>query len=440
MDNNYIINIEKAILSTIFYDPITIDEIQEVLSVNDFYIPIHKIIYETMIQLNKDDLPIEEEFIKTRISNNNQLDVALVEIIATNAVVKFIAYAIELKEESKKRQINELLIQTKKLLNEKNSSSEDLLSNINKEIQNIENNVNTKEQTSKDILAELLKDMNNSALNIDKIGQKSGLTALDNIIGSFEDGDLIVIAARPSMGKTSIISAITNQSLGENKAVLIESLEMPAKKIMARLISARSGENLSDIKKGLIKNKEKFEEASNFFACENLIINDNTFPTLIQLISRIKRALRKNKNIKNIFIDHTGKIQLDGKTREDIEIGHITNNLKKIARDYNIRVFLLQQLNRSVESRENKRPMLSDLKNSGNIEEDADVVLGLYRHSYYAAKEKSMFENKIENSEIIILKNRDGETRTAKVSFEGRCARFIDREESNIPVIIEFGQ
>jgi replicative DNA helicase len=437
--NNTIINIEKAILSTIIFNPILIDEINEILNVDDFIMPINKIIYQEMNELNKKDLPIDEEFLRNNI-NHTHIDNAIIEILSANAISNHIAYCEELKEFSKKRKINLLFTEIKNILNENSTNSEDIINKINLELENIDLSNKTKDISTKEILSELLSDMNKAALNEDVLGQKSGLKALDNIIGAFEDGDLIVIAARPSMGKTSIISAITNQSLNDGHGVLIESLEMPAKKILARLISARSGENLSNIKKGFISNKEKFNEAANFFACENLIINDGTYPTLTQLQNRIKKALRKNKKIKNIFIDHTGKIQLDGKTREDIEIGQITNSLKKIARDNNIRVFLLQQLNRSVESRDNKRPMLSDLKNSGNIEEDADVVLGLYRDSYYKAKEKSMFENKIENAEIIILKNRDGETRTAKVAFEGRCARFVDRVESDIPVIIEFGE
>ena len=113
--------------------------------------------------------------------------------------------------------------------------------------------------------------------------------------------------------------------------------------------------------------------------------------------------------------------------------------LKKIARDFNIRVFLLQQLNRSVESRDNKRPMLSDLKNSGNIEEDADIVLGLYRDSYYKTKETTNTEKNIEQAEIIILKNRDGATGIAKVAFEGRCSKFINSKIiTHVPEIITF--
>lgn len=230
------------------------------------------------------------------------------------------------------------------------------------------------------------------------------------------------------------------QSIEDKKGVLIESLEMPAKKIMTRLIATRAEESLNDLKKGLVKNRNRFEEATGFFGTDDLIIHDKSYPTLTELQSRIKAVLRKNPNIKNIFVDHTGKIQLLGKTREDIEIGQISAMLKKIARDYNIRVFLLQQLNRALETRENKRPKLSDLKNSGNIEEDADIVLGLYRESYYKQNKEnnvSMYEKAQEAAEIIILKNRDGKTGTAHVGFEGKYVRFVEKEATE-PIVVEF--
>ena len=440
MDEIYIVNIERAILSSIFFDPYLIEEIQVIIKEKDFYLQAHQKIFKIILDLYKENLPIDEEFVRIRLNKQQEYMKTLVDILSANAITNCLAYVIEIKEASKKRQINNLATKIKTLFIDVNNTSDDLLNIINKEIELLEQNTTDKILTSKEIVHEVKLDMNKALENSNRLGQISGLKALDEIIGSFEDGDLIIIAARPSMGKTSLISSIVNQTLEDGNAVLIESLEMPAKKIMVRLIASRSSESLSDLKKGYIKNIEKFNEATNFFACENLILHDKTYPTLIELQSRIKKAIRDNPKIKNIFIDHTGKIQLEGKTREDIEIGYITGMLKKIARDFNIRVFLLQQLNRSVENRDNKRPMLSDLKNSGNIEEDADVVLGLYRDSYYKSKEKATYENNIENAEIIVLKNRDGETRTAKVAFEGRCARFIDRIENKIPVIIEYGE
>ena len=435
-----ILNIERLILSSIIFDYEQIFEISLILKKDDFYLKAHQDIYEVMLNLHEEGLPIDEEFIKNRVPKDNFNENILIDIVSSKPITEPQAYALELKESSKLRKLDQL---SKNIIfnisNEKNS--QDIISNIQINIENIENETLQRTPSIKDTIKEIKADMKKASENGAKIlGQSSGLDALDNILGAFEDGDLIVIAARPSMGKTSIISTIATQALKEKNGVLIESLEMPRKKIVSRLIASMSGESLTDLKKGLVKDINKFNQAIDFFENSDLIIHDKAYPTVLELQNRIKATLRRNPNIKNIFVDHTGKIQLLGKTREDIEIGHISAMLKKIARDYGIRVFLLQQLNRSLESRENKRPMLSDLKNSGNIEEDADIVLGLYRDSYYK-KEKdkpSMFNNgAIEDAEILVLKNRDGRVGVAKVSFEGKSARFINKV-ANEPTVIEF--
>lgn len=440
MDFINILNIERLILSSIIFDYEQIFEISLILKKDDFYLKAHQDIYEVMLNLHEEGLPIDEEFIKNRVPKDNFNENILIDIVSSKPITEPQAYAFELKESSKLRKLDQL---SKNIIfnisNEKNS--QDIISNIQINIENIENETLQRTPSIKDTIKEIKADMKKASENGAKIlGQSSGLDALDNILGAFEDGDLIVIAARPSMGKTSIISRIATQALKEKNGVLIESLEMPRKKIVSRLIASMSGESLTDLKKGLVKDINKFNQAIDFFENSDLIIHDKAYPTVLELQNRIKATLRRNPNIKNIFVDHTGKIQLLGKTREDIEIGHISAMLKKIARDYGIRVFLLQQLNRSLESRENKRPMLSDLKNSGNIEEDADIVLGLYRDSYYK-KEKdkpSMFNNgAIEDAEILVLKNRDGRVGVAKVSFEGKSARFINKV-ANEPTVIEF--
>jgi len=437
LDQIYQLSIEKSILSSILFNPEELPLISNILSPLDFYSLGNQQIFETMIALENEDMPIDEEFIRKRVDPDKVTDTMLIDIIATNPITNVEAYAIELKELSKIRQIQNVSTIIPKLI-ANNMKSDDIIYNVQKELDKIQNNSMLTVQTTDQLLKEILNDMQKAAENNNNLaGCKSGLKELDKIVGAFEDGDLIVIAARPSMGKTSIISSITIQSLIDNNAVLIESLEMPSKKIMSRLLAAKSGENLFDMKKGLVKNKDNFNKTLDFFNTENLIIHDKAYPTLTELQSRIKITLRKNPNIKNVLVDHTGKIQLLGKTREDIEIGHISAMLKKIARDYNIRVFLLQQLNRGVESRDNKRPLLSDIKNSGNIEEDADIVLGLYRDSYYKNKKKSLYDTTVEDAEIIVLKNRDGRTATAKVGFEPACARFVNKKDE-MPIIVEF--
>lgn len=437
MDLTYSLSIEKAVLSSIIFNPDEIYSVVQILNVDDFFLKAHQDIYQIMLELHNEDMPIDEDFIRRRSSGKDFNDVILIDILSSNPITNVEAYCIEIKEDSKLRKIQDISKKIPKYLSE-NLKSDDVLYSIQKDIEIIENQNLINVMSTKGLILEVIKDMKIATENGSKIvGQSSGLKALDNIIGAFEDGDLIIIAARPSLGKTSIISTFAIQALLDKQGVLIESLEMPAKKIMMRLIATKSEENLSDLKKGLVKNKEAFNNAIDFFESSELFIHDKSYPTLTELQSRIKATLRKNPNIKNVFVDHTGKIQLLGKTREDIEIGQISAMLKKIARDYKIRVFLLQQLNRSLESRDDKRPLLSDIKNSGNIEEDADIVLGLYRDSYYKKKKVSMFANLIEDAEIIVLKNRDGEVSTAKVLFEGKSARFLDKKDAD-PIIVEF--
>ncbi|MBP7251088.1 MAG: AAA family ATPase, partial [Aliarcobacter sp.] len=349
-----ILNIERLVLSSIFFDYEQIFEVSLILKKDDFYLKAHQDIYQVMLALHDEGLPIDEDFIRNRVPKEDFNDNVLIEILSAKPIVNTEAYCLEIKESSKLRKLEQL---SKNIIfnvsNDKNS--QDIITNIQVNIENIENETLQQIPTIRDTIKEFKADMQKALDGGAKIlGQSSGLEALDNIIGAFEDGDLIVIAARPSMGKTSIISTIATKALEEGRGVLIESLEMPRKKIVSRLIAARSQESLTDLKRGLVKNKDKFNEAVEFFENSNLIIHDKAYPTILELQNRIKATIRRNPDIKNIFVDHTGKIQLLGKTREDIEIGHISAMLKKIARDYNIRVFLLQQLNRSLESRENK--------------------------------------------------------------------------------------
>ena len=442
MDIAHSLSIEKTVLSSILFRPDEIYSVSEILEVEDFYLKAHQDIYKIMLELHHEEMPIDEDFIRKRGVGKDFNDTILIEIISAIPITNVEAYCFEIKEDSKIRKIQQLSKKIPKYI-EENIKSDDVLYSLQKDIEAIENQNVQDAITTKDLISLVIKDMEIAAENGSKIvGQSSGLKALDRIIGAFEDGDLIIIAARPSMGKTSIISTLAIQSLQDKAGVLIESLEMPAKKIMMRLISTKAQESLSDLKKGLVKNRANFKEAVDFFETSNLIIQDKSYATLTELQSIIKAILRKNPNIKNVLVDHTGKVQLLGKTREDIEIGQISSMLKKIARDYNIRVFLLQQLNRALESRENKRPILSDLKNSGNIEEDADIVLGLYRDSYYKKEKNKEFnpsnsDDGQEAAEIIILKNRDGRTGTAQVGFEGRYVRFVEKEATQ-PLIIEF--
>lgn len=417
-------DIERAVLATFLLDRDQFLEYQSILDISDFYLPAHQEIFKVMCYLFEKDLPIDEEFIKKYSDKSRLNDNEIIRISTTNSIVDILSYINEIKESSKKRKINSFTNEIKHLILDNSYASEDIAKQFLQFVDHLDSNsYDQYTHTSEGLLNTIIQQMKDKENGITTKKYHTGLHSLDKILDGLDDGDLIVVAARPSMGKTSFITSVAMETLKHNEAVLIESLEMSADKIMRRFLSSYSGESISDLKNAVVSNPSRFNEAVSFLNTSNLIIEDEPYPTLFQLQSKIKKALRKNPNIKNIFVDHTGKIKLDGKTREDIEIGYITNTLKKIAREYNVRVFLLQQLNRSVESRENKRPMLSDLKNSGNIEEDADIVLGLYRDSYYNKKEEAE-ERVAEKAEIIVLKNRDGSLGTASVIFERKTATF----------------
>lgn len=434
-----IVAVERSVLASFLFDNTQFEEHEFLLKIEDFFLTAHQEIFRVMQYLHNNNLPIEETFILRYIDKTQVGEQDLINLMATTAISSLTSYIDLIKEESTKRKLNKLSNEIKNDLSSELILVDEIKSKIITYIDNLDNNFLDKyEHNNSELLAKIKQQMSDAQNKLEKITHNTGLKNLDKILDGIDDGDLIVIAARPSMGKTSLIASIALESLQKGQGVLVESLEMPADKIMRRLLAVHSQENLSDIKNGLVKNLQKFNESMNFLETKNLIIHDETYPTLYKLQSRIRKILRKNPKIKNVFVDHTGKVQLEGKTREDIEIGHITNTLKKIAREYGIRVFLLQQLNRGVESRENKRPTLSDIKNSGNVEEDADIVLGLYRHSYYKAKESNGFENDSEDAEIIVLKNRDGALGTAKVIYERKTTSFKNKNLIDKASIIQF--
>ncbi len=427
------IDFERAVLSSILFDPSQLDDIVKELNHDDLYLPAHQKVFQVMTDLHRDDYPVDEEFVRKRLISKDVEDHVLIDILAANPITNTMAYVNEIKDGSTKRKLASLATSIKNFTQDENKNGLDALDQVKDKLHDIEKNhsANTSTFTSSSDIAKQMKlNMELASKQGGVVGQRTGFFELDRKIGAFEPGDLIIIAGRPSMGKSCLMQDLATNVLKDGrglKGVLLESLEMPAEKCFRRFISAMSGEYLNNIKKGTVSNLQEFNKAVDFYSNDkNLIIEDKPATTK-ELLRRVDNMLAKNPHIKDVFIDHTGKIGLEGTKREDIQIGEITNGLKNLAKKHEARMYLLQQLNRGVESRDNKRPMLSDLKNSGNIEEDADIVLFVYRASYYKADKEGVMESPISEAEVIIAKNRDGELGTARLDFEGRCARFKNK-------------
>ncbi|MCY8540091.1 replicative DNA helicase [Bacillus haynesii] len=283
-----------------------------------------------------------------------------------------------------------------------------------------------KARTKQDVLMEIYNDMHEEKEDI--TGINTGLIDLNAMTGGWQDGDLIVLAARPSMGKTAFALHMGKSNCEKGGVTDIFSLEMPDKQLTHRLLS-----NLGNIEGSKWKNPRKFfsdhdyenaTKAIGEYEKWNINIHDQPAQTLADIRSKIRKTKKENPDNQKhlVIIDYLQLIRAIGKyERRDLEVGSITAELKEMARAFKIPIILLSQLSRAVEQRQDKRPMMSDLRESGSIEQDADVVMFLYRDDYY--DKNSELKNIIE---IDLAKQRNGPTGMIQASFIKEYGRFIN--------------
>ncbi len=260
----------------------------------------------------------------------------------------------------------------------------------------------------------------------DITGIKTGFRDLDRLTHGFQKGDLIILAARPSMGKTAVaLNLAMNVAYYQPKqAVAIFSLEMAAEQLAMRLLSARSRVEGDKLKTGYLSNDEwnSVNETAAEMKMLKLFIDDTPGIKTAEIFSKCRR-LQSEYGLSLVVIDYiqliTGNSSGRGDTNRQQEVSEISRNLKSLARELQVPVIALSQLSRSVEQRENKRPQLSDLRESGAIEQDADLVMMLYRDSYYNQElRESLGQDASEPLEINVAKHRNGATRRINVAFE----------------------
>jgi len=420
------VNIERAVLYSFLFNPESFYNSAPKLSADDFYLPFHRYMYEAICTIVAEDKPIDEEFIRSEMIKNKRFDEdAMLEVLSTNPLPNVDAYIEELRLKAQNRAIRQLTVEVKK----KQSESEnvhDILGFISQSVENIEDkNILSKNLSMPEIADAFYEKYSHAHESKEHDTFKTGLNTLDGVIGSFEPGDLVVIGARPSMGKTSLATTFASSYDKRGIGVLFDSLEMPHEKIFRRFVAERSGEELNDIKRGFVSVPERFNRAVRELRnTNNLIIHDTSYISIHQLVAKASTVFRKNKHFKIWVIDHIRYIKKEGKKEDYIQISEMTKMLKKFAKEHGAVVLLLTQLNRTNETRQNKRPTLSDIRDSGAVEEDADIVLAPHRESYYNRNDPSIPEKPINEAEIIVLKNRDGAAGIAKCWFNGPTTSF----------------
>jgi replicative DNA helicase len=264
-------------------------------------------------------------------------------------------------------------------------------------------------------------------------GLNTGIFQLDRMTAGFQNSDLIIMAARPSMGKTALaLSIARNMAVEYDKPIAFFSLEMSASQLAQRLLAAEARVELSKVRSGFINHSEerKMVEAMNRLSNSKFYIDDSSILSVLEIRAKARR-LKAEHNIQAVFVDYLQFVTAPKAESRQREISLISQQLKQLAKELEIPVIALAQLNRGVESRTEKRPLLSDLRESGSIEQDADVVMFIHRNDYY--KHGEMGEGGDNKAEIIIGKQRNGPTGTVEAAFIKEYARFENLVHTDVP-------
>ncbi len=449
MENMYNLNIERAVLSAIIFDPEIYEEIAAKLSPQDFYLPFHQHVFLSMEELSREEKPIDEEFLRSKLVSMGKFDeVAMLDLLSANPISNTSAYLTEIKAKSTKRALATLATEIKKVTIEDDLPAEEVMNLVEKKLYEItQNNTNEDFRESKEITLSMMDEINRlKALGNSKlIGTDTGFKNLNDKTSGFGKGDLVIIAARPAMGKTALVLNMALKAIERNEGVAFFSLEMPAEQLMLRMLSAKTSIPLQALRVGDLRDEQwsQLAAATDDIAQKKLFVDDGGYATIHHVRSKLRKLKSQHPEISVAIIDYLQLMSGEGKEGRQQEVSEISRGLKQLARELQIPIVALSQLNRGVESRDNKRPMLSDLRESGAIEQDADIILFVYRDDVYREAQEKEREMKAkaegkeytsdfrkkpeEDAEIIIGKQRNGPTGTVELVFQKNFTRFVDK-------------
>ncbi len=428
---------ERAVLGGLMLETHRFDTVIQVIKENDFDGKDHQIIFQSMSELVEENKPLDPLTVSEKLDNKNSLNKVggkdyLIELAtSTPSAANLEAYAEIIRQRSITRKLMKVNSDISELIS--NPQGQDGASLLDKAESmifalNDETNLNDQNlQSMRELIPstmDRLHELSNKSDGL--IGSSTGFKDLDNKLQGLQKGDLVVVAGRPSMGKTSFAMNIAENVLlddDSNGAVLIFSLEMPGESLTTRLLSGMTKLNQQNVRSGMLKDDElrillqQSEKLKNM----PLWIDDSSILSPMELRAKARRLARTEKDgLSLIVVDYLQLMQLPLSIENRVnQISEISRSLKSLAKELNVPVIALSQLNRAVEQRPNKRPIMADLRDSGAIEQDADVILFIYRDEVY--NEDSEQGNK---AEIIIGKQRNGPIGTVNLTFLKEFTRF----------------
>jgi replicative DNA helicase len=435
---------EQAVLGAIFLEPSSLTVASEVLIPEDFYRAAHQKIFDVMLNLNDkgkavDLITVTEELAAAKLLEDTGGVSYLSELAASVPTAANIEYYARIVEE---KSLLRRLIRTATGIAQDGYSREDeveaLLSEAEKSILEVAQRKNAGAfHNIKDVL---VRTYDNIELLHNRVGDITGIATgfaeLDRMTAGFQRNDLIIVAARPSVGKTAFaLNIAQNVATKTNENVAIFSLEMGAEQLVMRMLCAEGNINAQNLRTGSLTDEDwgKLTMAMGSLSNSGIFIDDTPGVRISEIRSKCRR-LKQEQGLGMILIDYLQLIQGNGRSGENRqqEVSEISRSLKSLARELQVPVIALSQLSRGVEQRQDKRPMMSDIRESGSIEQDADIVAFLYRDDYYDKES----ENK-DIIEIIIAKQRNGPVGTVQLAFVKEYNKFVNLEtrygESSIP-------
>lgn len=440
-------DIEAAILGALLIEKDAIALVRELISEDSFFVEEHKIIYAAINSLNEEGEIIDTLSVTQKLrTEGNIRKVGGARFVAgltsrVNSALNIEFHAMILAQAGIKR---EMIKVAGEIIEEGTKNELDIFELLNKTEQSFfkisERNIRKNYLDAKTIMKhtiselEIKKQNNNEGIT----GVPSGFNDLDGLTGGWQKSELIIIAARPGMGKTAfVVSAMRNAAVAHNKPVAIFSLEMSSTQLMLRMISAEAEIASDKLRKGTLEQHEwqqlhhRIKDLSN----SNIFIDDTPALTILELRAKCRR-LKAQHDLQLVVIDYlqlmTGDNGNGVSNSREQEIATISRSLKNLAKELDIPVIALSQLSRAVETRGgNKRPQLSDLRESGSIEQDADMVMFLYRPEYYHITEDEQGNSLKGVGEVIIAKNRAGITETIQLQFIGEYTKFANYGQYN---------
>ncbi|MDX1340818.1 MAG: replicative DNA helicase [Reinekea sp.] len=426
---------EQSVLGALMVDNEQWDNVSEILMPDDFFRNEHRLLFRMMMKLAEANSPLDvitmgETLEKEKLLESTGGMSYLTELAEnTPSISNLVAYAKIVHERSLLRQLISVATDIAgKAYDPRGLNAETILDEAERAVFKIaEARPNQGGLIHVNPLADqaLARIEELSKMDSDIIGVSSGFTDLDKKTKGFKGGELIIVAARPAMGKTTFSMNLVEEAiLNQEKSVVVFSLEMPAEQLLNRSFASLGRIDLGRVITGKLADDDypKLVKAINLLKDKKLFIDDTAGLSPSDMRSRLRRLVREHGDVGLIMIDYLQLMQIKGFSEgRTNEISEISRTLKAIAKEFDAPVIALSQLNRSLEQRPNKRPIASDLRESGAIEQDADLIMFIYRDEVY--NEDSPDKG---TAEIIIGKQRNGEIGTVRLSFQGQYSKFSD--------------